>query len=316
MSETAPVATPTAQAEAPAVEGKTEQTATPVEKPSSGKLLDFAKKEAEFAKKEVARKEEIAKLQSQLKSFEEEVNYFRKAKDTYKQDPEALLAKLGISYDDLTNSILDYYDNKDKNSKPPDADTIRKEIEAQFQQKEQERIAKETQAAVENFSKEITKFVADNKENFPHLTQLYKPFGQTETPEEFIFSIVENYFEETGELIDLQSAAATAEEYFREEWNKLNGVLTGKPVETKPPETKTEKIVQPQSAAPAVVNAPTEINSQVLNHNAFTRKEAPTITNNFAKPSARVPYKGSDNARKDVIEKAVRAMEEAARRPR
>lgn len=308
MSETAPVATPTA--EAPAVEASKAPEPV-VEKPNSSKLLDFARKEADFAKKEVARKEEIAKLQEQLKTFEEEVSYYRGVKDTYKSNPQQLLSKLGITYDELTEAILDYHDSQEANAKPPDAESIRKEIEAQFR-KQQEEVAAEAQAqALQSFTKEIGKFVEDNKGNYPHLTNLYKPFGQTETPEELIFSVVENYFEETGELLTLEAAAAAAEEHFREEWSKLNGNLSLKTATPTTGETKSEKINTPP-ATPATP-AP-EVESKTLNHNAFVRKESPSITNNFAKPTTRVPYKGADNSRKDVIEKAVAAMEAAARR--
>ena len=226
MENTAAPATPTAQAEAPVEKVESKAAEPTAEKPNSTKLLDYARKEAEFAKKEVARKEEIAKLQNQLKTFEEEVSYYRSVKDTYKSNPQQLLSKLGITYDELTEAILDYHDSAEANAKPPDAESIRKEIEAQFRKQQEEASAAAQAEALQSFSKEISKFVEDNKGNYPHLTNLYKPFGQTETPEELIFSVVENYFEETGELIDLATAAATAEEFFREEWNKLNTSLT------------------------------------------------------------------------------------------
>lgn len=309
MENTAATTEPTAEApaspapEAPKVE----------EKPSSNKLLDLAKREADFAKKEVARKEEIAKLQERLKSYEDEVGYFRNAKTTYRENPEALLEKLGISYDDLTNSILDYYDSKEKNPPKVDADSIRKEIETQFRKQEEAKAEAVAKQAVESFAKEIDGFVKENADKFPHLTRLHKSFGETDTPQEFIFSVVENYFNETGELLELATAAATAEEYFRDEWNKLNGVLSGKPPESKPVETKSEKIV-PTPEAPK--NSGEEVK---VSHELFKRSDRQTIatiTNNLAKPVSRVPYKGTNSDRSNAIDRAVAAMEAAARRPR
>ena len=62
MENTAAPATPTAQAEAPVEKVESKAAEPTAEKPNSTKLLDYARKEAEFAKKEVARKEEIAAL--------------------------------------------------------------------------------------------------------------------------------------------------------------------------------------------------------------------------------------------------------------
>lgn len=306
-------ATPTAEA---VVESKVEESpakveaAEPVvEKPSSSKLLDFARKEAEFAKKEVARKQEIERLSSEYKKLEDEINYFRKAKESYKDNPEELLEKLGITYENLTDAVIDYYDKKDKAPKSLDPETIRKEIEEQFSRKEAERIELERRAVIENFGKEISQFVEKNKETLPHLTQLYKPFGESESPEEFIFQIIQEYYDETGEMLSLEAAAQNAEEYFKEEWNKLNGVF-GK-VST-PVETKTEKEVVAEKVA-VEDNKP----YQSMSQKSFQIKDMNTpntITNNLAKPKTRVGYNPQKVERKDAIARAVEAMEASARR--
>jgi hypothetical protein len=313
MSETVSQA-PTA--EAPVSESKVETPvaeAVPVaEKPSSAKLLDLARKEAEFVKKEVARKEEIAKLQQQLNEYENEVGYYRKAKETYKSNPEALLNKLGITYDELTEAVIDYYDTKEKGQQPLDRDAIRKEIEAEFQKAEAARTEAATRAAVEGFVSEIQTFVEGNKEKFPHLQTLHKSFGESETPEQLIFSIVENYYEETGEMLDLETAAATAEEYFREEWNKLNGVLTKTPTTVVPsaPETPV------QTKTENKVEAPKDTDTKPVNANSFVRKDVATITNNLSKRTYSIANNKQNVDRHNAIDRAVAAMEAAARRSR
>lgn len=307
--------TPTAEAPVTPAESKPAESVTPPpeEKPSSSKLLDFARKEADFARKEVARKEELQKLQEQLKTYEEDVKYFRSAKETYKSNPEALLNKLGITYDELTEAVLDYYDNKDKAAAPLDAAAIRKEIEAEFRKQEETKLAAQKEAAVNEFVSSISQFVQEKAETFPHLSKLHKPLGDSETPEELLFSIVENYYNETGELLDLESAATSAEEYLREEWNKLNGVLSSKPSTEKPVENKTENKVVPQVSAPKEeAVAPVSVNTFRIKD----RESPSTITNNFAKGIRKIPYKDDRNERKDAISKAVAAMEEAQRRQR
>jgi hypothetical protein len=304
---------PTAEAtEKPAESVESKPAEAVIEKPNSSKLLDFAKKEAEFARKEVARKQELEKWQSDYKKLEEEVSYFKSAKQSYKANPEALLEKLGITYEELTDAVIDYYETKDKQPKSLDPDTIRKEIEEQFTRKEQERVERERAAAVENFTKEIHEFVDGNKDKYPHLTQLYKPFGEAESPEEFIFGIIEEYYNETGEMIPLEEAAKNAEEYFREEWNKLNGVFSGKGVEVAPTETKTEKEVV-ATKSEVVENKPYE-NMSVSRFQIKDANTPNTITNNLAKPKSRVGYNPQKIERKDAIARAVEAMEQSARR--
>lgn len=288
-----------------------EKVAEPaVEKPSSSKLLDFARKEAEFAKKEVARKQEIEKLSSDYKKLEEEITYFRKAKDTYKDNPEEFLERLGISYENLTDAIIDYYDKQKQAPATLDPESIRKEIEEQFTRKEQEKLAREHRQVIENFGKEIQQFVETNKEKLPHLTQLYKPFGESESPEEFIFQIIQEYYDETGEMLSLENATQNAEEYFREEWNKLNGVFSKEPkvvVETK---TENKEVAPPAPTESPAIEAP-------MTRERFKMKDMNTpntITNNLAKPQRRVAYDPTKTERRDAISRAVEAMEAASRR--
>jgi hypothetical protein len=309
MSETVSQA-PTA--EAPPSETPVAEAAPIVEKPSSAKLLDLARKEAEFVKKEVARKEEIAKLQKQLNEYENEVGYYRKAKESYKSNPEELLTKLGITYDELTEAVIDYYDNKGKGEQPLDRDAIRKEIEAEFQKQEATRVEAATKAAVEGFVSEIQTFVEGNKEKFPHLQTLHKSFGESETPEQLIFSIVENYYNETGEMLDLETAASTAEEYFREEWNKLNGVLTKTPA----PVVENAKQVPVESKTENKVEALKDGDTKPINANSFVRKDVATITNSLSKRTYSIANNNKNVDRHNAIDRAVAAMEAAARRPR
>lgn len=313
MENTASTASPTAEA-SEAVEATAEKVAeTPAEKPSSSKILDFARKEAEFAKKEVARKEEIAKLQEQLAAYENDIQFYKSARETYKSNPEAILQKLGISYDELTEAVIDYYDRGGKDKvETLDRDAVRKEIEAEFQKKENERLAKETTAAVETFVKEIGAFVEREAGSYPHLTALARPLGETESPEELIFSVVENYFAETGQMLSLEEAARVSEEYLREEWEKLNGSI--KPSTTPPatatpaaPSSESEKIVAPAKEEGA--ESLPKVNATAFKHKDYA------VTNKLSTKSY-VPYKNKSAERMDIIEKAVAAMEAASRRNR
>jgi len=297
MSETAEANVPTAEA----TESPVAEAVKAPEVPSSGKILDLAKKEAAFVKKEVEYKTRLAEAQKEL----EELQYYRKAKETYKSNPEELLGKLGIGYDELTNAIIDYYDNKEKGAKQPTIEELRKEIESEFLKREETKTQKEQAQAIEGFSKEISVFVKQNESTYPHLTKLASTMGGVESADEVIFQVVSEYFQETGEILDLDTAAATAEEYFREEWGKLNGVLSGTPkVDTPAPTEKGKE---------NVVVSKTENITDPVSISKFKVKDNYTITNNM-RPVSSVPYKGRNDDRRDIIEKAVATYENVSRR--
>ena len=297
MSETAEANVPTAEA----TESPVAEAVKAPEVPSSGKILDLAKKEAAFVKKEVEYKTRLAEAQKEL----EELQYYRKAKETYKSNPEELLGKLGIGYDELTNAIIDYYDNKEKGAKQPTIEELRKEIESEFLKREETKTQKEQAQAIEGFSKEISVFVKQNESTYPHLTKLASTMGGVESADEVIFQVVSEYFQETGEILDLDTAAATAEEYFREEWGKLNGVLSGTPkVDTPAPTEKGKE---------NVVVSKTENITDPVSISKFKVKDNYTITNNM-RPVSSVPYKGRNDDRRDIIKRAVTTYENVSRR--
>ena len=266
------------QAQTATVETPVVETAPVVEAPkveeNKKQLFDLARREAEFAKKEASRKEELAALQENLRKAQEQLEYFSNARKNYKDNPDEVLEKLGITYDELTNAYLDYYDRKEKEEAVPNVERVRKEVEEQFRKRDEERQFAEQAKAIELFQKEISGFVESNKENFPHLNTLYAPLGDSENPTEFIYNIVEEYFDSTGELLDVKSAAEAAEEHFREEWQKLNGVL-GKKVESPAKEVPVE--AQPPITAPPAAE-PQILNPATVNHTQFKVKERDTPT--------------------------------------
>ena len=290
MSEQAENAVATAE---PAVE-----VAKAEEKVSSGKLLDIAKKEAQFVKKEVEYKTRLADAEKQLA----ELQYFRNAKSSYKDNPEELLNKLGIPYDELTNAVVDYYNKKESNAKPPTAEEVRKQVEEEFSKRQSLQMEAMEKAAIDGFNKEISSFVKENESAYPHLTKLGSTMAGAESADEVIFEVVSNYFQETGELLDLKVAAETAEEYFRDEWNKLNGVLSGKP---------TEKVEEKKVSSPAP-SVPTAREEDPVSISKFKVKDL-TITNNM-RPVSSVPYRNKFDERRDIIERAVATYENVAKR--
>lgn len=278
------------------------------EKVESGKLLDIAKKEQSFVKKEVEYKQRLADAQKEL----EELKYFRTAKEHYKSNPEELLGKLGIGYDELTNAVLDYYQNKEAGAKTPTLEQVRKEVEAEYAKREASRMEEASKAAIDSFTGEIKTFISSKEAEYPHLTKVGTTLAGVDSVDSLVFEVVSNYFQETGEILDLKVAADTAEEYFRDEWNKLNGVLT----------TKGDKVADaPKTAA----NAPTseakveEVKVPVVEGKTsvsqFKVRDMPTINNGMRQANS-VPYRGRNVAREDSIQKAVAVLEQFQKKAR
>ena len=161
----------------------------------------FAKKEAEWAKKEVARKAEIAKLQNEYEAAQKELAEFRSVKESYRKDPEGVLKKLGLTYQELTEAVIDYYDNADKAKEPPDPAKIREEVLEQLRQEQLSVIEQQRAAALDGFRQEISQFVETKGGEYPYLLNLYNQFGQSESPEQLIFDSIEAAYKEMREYV-------------------------------------------------------------------------------------------------------------------
>ena len=313
MSEavTTPIETPTAPADAksdvaPATTPPAETKAP--EKVTSDKYLELSRREAEFARKEAARKQEMADIQNKLKDYEEKVKLLQEIKETYKQDPEAALNRIGLTYDELTTAVLEYSSKKPATQ---EREVIREEIDARLKQQElaaqqakQQELEAQRDAAISGFRNEISEFLKGNNEKYPLMQKFHKTLGESETPEDIIYGAIEAHYNETGELLEFGKVADTAEEWFREEWGKLNG--TPAKSEEPPAEAKSENV------------PPTQEEAQPLNASLFKVKDRATpntLTNNMSRPKYRQAYDPKGTQRRDAIERAVKALEDATRRP-
>ena len=312
MSESTVAPATTEASAAPPTETKPAE----IQKADSGKLLDLAKREAEFAKKEVARKEEFAKYQSEYQKTAEELKAYKSIRETYKDNPVAALQRLGLTYDELTEAVIAYHDKKEQ-PQSVDINKVREEVEQQIKAKELQRLESERSAALENFNSEISKFVETNAEKFPFVTTLYKSIGETETPQELIYGIIEAHFNETNEILDFHVAAAAAEEHFREEWEKLNGKLTPKAkAELKEEAKEVAKEVSREPLKETTTSAPAGQKGEPISAKAFSvkvRDTPTTITNKMFRPKTVKEYDPKSEQRKDAITRGLEAYEAAAR---
>lgn len=225
IAETKPTETATAAVKPeeaknePIKDGDKVATTTPAN-PESKRLLELARREAQFAKAEVARKQELQKIADEFQKIREQAEFFTKAKEIYKSDPHGVLEKLGISYEDLTEAILDA--NEKKRNAPVDVEA---EVKRQLEVYELARLQEEKEAMVAGWQNEIGNYVKENASKLPHISELYSSLGGAESPEEMIWTAMEEHYAETGEVIEYAKVASTIEEYFREEWTRINAKL-------------------------------------------------------------------------------------------
>lgn len=167
----------------------------------SPKFLAAAKKERELLEKEREYKTRQASLEARLKELEEQDRLA-------KEDPLKYLEKRGIDYNDLTKQMLE--------GKVPETHYIRQmrsEVEALKAQLAKDKESAESarkEAAVMNFKKELTQHIHANESKFPLVGAL--------KGEETVYNVIDQHFNETGEILSHEDAATMAEGYFKKQF--------------------------------------------------------------------------------------------------
>ena len=215
------------------VEAKTEPIPTPeVKAEDTGStpaltMEQIKQREAEYVKKELARKQEIEQLQAEKREALSKLNALEQLRADAKKNPLKVIKEFGLSYEELTEAVL--LEEQSMSDKDREIKALREEMEARFaaQEKakadaEKARIEAEREAAVTQYKQEISSFLTEKKEAYPHMLALYDRLGQAESPESLLYTAIEQHFEKTGEMVELHVMAEKAEEWFKEQWQELN----------------------------------------------------------------------------------------------
>jgi hypothetical protein len=244
-TETAPVETVTEQTEAPQAP-ETQATETPPaeeKKLLSPQLAALAKKEKAILKRELEAKTLQGQLQKEREEFAKRMAEFE---ETMK-NPWKLLERSGYSYEDLVNMKLN------EGNPTPDIEirNVKSEIQKLREEQElekkklkedQERLARaEEEKQIKLFKDNLKTIVSKDSDKF----ELVNLYGAYET----VFQTIEAHFEQTQEVMDIETAANLVEKYLEAEAEK---VLKAKKISQKiaPPkaqETKEEVKAQPKT---------------------------------------------------------------------
>lgn len=230
---------------AESVETKPATPAPEEKKPEAKKPDDFANKFGILAKKERALQKEQAEWKPKIESAKK----FEDAQANAKKDPLAYLAAVGLTYEDITEFVV--------NDKKPTPSLETKAVEDKIKALEKERSDEKEAAkkkAVENaitkFRGDIAEFVKTNAETH-ELVSLSGDEAQN-----LIYDVVEDHYEKHQKVLPIAEAAKAVEDYLEKRHQKLAAAkkLQPKPITPKVEETKASKQDEDGKQEPTTLN--------------------------------------------------------------
>lgn len=194
--------------------------APPVEKPkerSSERFAALARKEAEVFRKAQAVRQQQAEIARQA----EEIRAYQAAKQQAKLNPLDALKQLGLSYEELTEYVL----NDNKPTPTAEVAALKQEIESFKRQTEESRRremearqaaeVEQQQQIVEAFRDEVREYVSQHAETY-ELTSLYGGAN-------LVHEVIEEHFNEqrrngvvSPRLMTIPEAAKLVEEHYED----------------------------------------------------------------------------------------------------
>lgn len=226
--------------EAPVEEPKATETAPD---PLSSQYAILARKEKALRAKQQqqeqaikAREEALAAREAEIARAGEQYKSGYIKADTLKNNPLQALAEAGISYDDLTQQILNQGSVDPRVNAQFEA--LQAEIKALREEKAKEREAQNSQQT-EAYNRAVAKIAADTKK-LVFTDPAYEMIKATNSVNDVV-ELIKEHHKETGEVLSVEEAAQQVEDYLVEQAIKL---------------TKAEKIrKQFESVAPKQVEA-------------------------------------------------------------
>ena len=188
----------------------------------------FASKFAALSRKEKALRDKEAEYESKFEEMERLLaEYESKAKEPevdweqlFRRDPLRALEEAGMGYDKLTELAL----NDGKLTPEMQLAAMREEIEGDYQRRFEElenKLAEKEKAeeeayynsVQENFQEEIGNFVAQNQEKYELI--------EASQANDLVFDVIEEHYNETGNVLNIEEAADAVESYLEEEAHKF-----------------------------------------------------------------------------------------------
>ena len=229
---------------------------------ASPQLSILAKREKALQKQ----REEIQKSKLDIDSKYEEINKFKSLKEQAKNNPLKFLEEAGLTYEELTNFIL----NGNKPTAEMETSSIKSEMQKlrdEIAQREQEREnsakamdEKRAQEAISNFKENITGFLTGKPDDF----ELCNNYPESV---DLIYDVIEAHFAQTEKVMSMEEAAKLVEDHFESEamkvtsFKKIQSKLAPKPAPTEEDGFQKAK----QQASPTLNNSMSQTVSGLSN---------------------------------------------------
>jgi hypothetical protein len=253
----------------PGEEKKIEEAAPVEEKPGENKPEE--KKEEEGMGRRYAqlarREREILQREHSLKGRESQFKEYEQAKANAKKNPKAYIEAVGLTYDDLTS----YFLNDEKPTETMEMKQLREELaqvrEDIAKEKKDSESAKE-KAIIEGFKRDMVHTINQDPDKF----ELIRSQNEYET----VYTIIEQHWRRTGELMPVAFAAEQVEKFLEGEAKKLLGIkkLQARPEPSPLTGDSKPKIPQPghQAERPKTLTNQVEVPSRQVRR--MTREES------------------------------------------
>lgn len=202
------------------VETKPEPTEAEVQ--ANKRFMTLARQEKALRAKELALKQRETELEAQANKYKEQPKFDESkyiAKDRFKQDPLAIMAETGLSYEELTNMILNQ-----PNSDPrvtAEFNSLKQQIEELKQQNEQAKKAVEEQQT--QAYQAAVKQIATDVKNLVKSDPSYEAI-RTAGAYKDVVELIEQTYQKDGVLLSNEEACQLVEEYLVEEYTKLTNI--------------------------------------------------------------------------------------------
>lgn len=210
-----------------------QQAKTPARELASPQLAILAKREKALQKQ----REELQKSKLDIDSKYEEINKFKSLKEQAKTNPLKFLEEAGLTYEELTNFIL----NGNKPTAEMETSSIKTEMQKlreEILKKEQEREAslkaqeeQRVQEAISTFKDNISSFLTAKPDDF----ELCNNYPNSV---DLIYDVIEAHFAQTEKVMSMEEAAKLVEDHFESEamkvtsFKKIQSKLAPKPAAT------------------------------------------------------------------------------------
>lgn len=215
-----------------AIEEKAEaEAAEPAkaEEPVNGQKDEFASKFAALSRKEKALRQREAEMENRFKEMEERLKAYEEKENTtepeipldyrLKKNPLETLAELGLPYDKLTELAL----NDGKLTPDMQMEIMRRELEDKYS-KELESIRNELterdkKAEEQKYQETINSYMAELTD-FVNKSDSYELIRANDAVD-LVFDVVENHYNETGNILSNEEAANLVERELEAELKRV-----------------------------------------------------------------------------------------------